>query len=149
VIAYSYVYGADANIASNSGYSVSGLHAGGKAITASGFAGGFVYENTGTISNSYSNIWVKGAGAGFAYKNETETSVIEYCYSLSSMRINDSTTYPFTNKNMASTGVLNKGTVKDCFYLFRCLKMCPMKKERHCLYGAVPFFILSIQKSTY
>lgn len=118
IIAYSYVYGADANIASGSGYSVSGLHAGGKAVTTSGFAGGFVYENTGTITNSYSNIWVKGAGAGFAYKNETETSVIEYCYSLSSMRINDSTTYPFTNKNMASTGVLNKGTVKDCFYLY-------------------------------
>lgn len=118
IIAYSYVYGADANIASGSGYSVSGLHAGGKAVTTSGFAGGFVYENTGTITNSYSNIWVKGAGAGFAYKNETETSVIEYCYSLSSMRINDSTTYPFTNKNMASTGVLNKGAVKDCFYLY-------------------------------
>lgn len=117
IIAYSYVYGSSGET-TFAGYSKERLNAGTNHISSSGFAGGFVYENRGTITNCYTNIVVVGSAGGFAYKNETEASVIEYCYSLSSVKLNDSISYPFVNKNMASSSTLNKGTVRDCFYLY-------------------------------
>ena len=123
-IKYSYVYGVRGT---NGDYD--GLNACGKTdsgfISTTGYAGGFVLENTGTIGNCYANIYIKNAVAsgGFAYKNEEAGSVIEYCYSLSPVKLNDSFTYPFVNKYKVSpSGQQNSqpidGTVISCFYLY-------------------------------
>lgn len=111
-VAYSYVQ------ASGSGdniddYPSSGIMMRGNHIQTFSFAGGFVYENTGTISNCYSNIRMVGVSGGFAYLNEESTSVIEYCYSLSAIKLQDDNYYPFAKKSKNGLE-----TFTDCFYLY-------------------------------
>lgn len=114
LISYSYVEGVPTNTSDTTNYPVSSnLRAQGSQISTYSYAGGFAYENVGTISNCYANIVLAGSSAGFVYLNQTATSVVEYCYSLSSIRLKDDNYYPFTRK--LQNGL---GTVKDCFYLY-------------------------------
>lgn len=63
-------------------------------------ASGFVYQNNGTISNSYSNMLVNAAhSAGFVFTSG-ENGLIEDCYSLSSVRIENDAHSPFTGKTV-------------------------------------------------
>ncbi len=81
-------------------------------VLTNNYAGGFVYDNQGNIDNSYSNILVSGTGsAGFAYRNNGSSSLISYCYSLSSGTGSGFT--PFSFKTTAGTST----SVRDCYYL--------------------------------
>jgi len=114
LISYSYVEGVPTNTSDTTNYpEANNLRAQGSQISTYSYAGGFAYENNGTISNCYANILLVGSSAGFVYLNETETSVVEYCYSLSSIRRKDDNYYPFTRKSKNGLD-----TVKDCFYLY-------------------------------
>lgn len=117
-IAYSYVSGKFSSSSAGDYPSEENLRAQGTTIKTNSYAGGFVYNNFGVISNCYSNVMLSGSVAGFAYKNEETTSVIKYCYSLSSVKLNDINSYPFANKFVSGSSKLNSGTIIDCFYLY-------------------------------
>lgn len=97
----------------------------GSGIITGSYAGGFVFENTGRINNSYARILVAGNNSsGFAHKNEQAPegdnpgSVIEFCYAISDIRKNDNGSFPFTGlKSKANQNVESGGTITDCFYL--------------------------------
>lgn len=85
------------------------------AIKSSGNIAGFVYDNSGSIFDSYSNISLKSeSGAystGFVYVN---TGKIERCFSTSQLTKNATSSYGFirfTSQNN-TTGVL-----QNCFFL--------------------------------
>lgn len=111
-VAYSYVQ-ASGSGENKEDYPSSGIMMQSNFIQTFSFAGGFVYENTGTISNCYSNIRMVGVSGGFAYLNEESTSVIEYCYSLSAIKLQDDNYYPFAKKSKNGLE-----TFTDCFYLY-------------------------------
>ncbi len=68
--------------------------------------GGFAYKNTGTISNSYSNILVSSQMAsGFVLDNAK--GEISDCYSMSSVKATGQNDIPFTSG----------GGVSNCYYL--------------------------------
>lgn len=63
-------------------------------------ASGFVFENDGTISNSYSNILVNAAhSSGFVFRSGDD-GIIEDCYSLSSIKVDSDAHSPFTGKTL-------------------------------------------------
>ncbi len=100
---YTYMYGAQR--AMNS------------AIIASSDVGGFVFNNSGTISNSYANIMVNSstATAGFVFRN-TNNGKIRDVYSLSSVQNNSRSHSPFTGKDSADV-YNNAGTIEYASYL--------------------------------
>ena len=90
-----------------------------KVYSASGRAGGFVYYNNGTISNSFSNVpivAVEGA-AGFVYQNDTEGN-ISYCYSSSALENsarNGSFVGVVPGTSQEEGSILNSGTMEECY----------------------------------
>lgn len=79
-------------------------------------ASGFVFENEGTISNSYSNLLVNAAhSAGFVFTS-TETGIIEDCYSMSSVRVGSDAHSPFTGKTLENTEATYNATVDNISY---------------------------------
>lgn len=87
------------------------------AINTNTHAGGFVYSNSGTITNSYANILVNSTAnsAGFVYDNR-ENGAIKEVYSLSSVRINQRNASQFSGRT-SSGAYLNKGTIEHSVYL--------------------------------
>ncbi len=87
------------------------------AINTNTHAGGFVYDNTGTITNSYANILVNSTGdsAGFVYQNGENGSISEV-YSLSSVAINKRNASQFSGRT-TSGNWLNQGTIEHSVYL--------------------------------
>ncbi len=88
------------------------------------YSGGFVYENSGNISDSYSSLNMSGAksynssdthAAGFVYHN-TKTGIIETSYSNSMVKKNQ-IHGPFTGIDATSNQVYNEGTINKCYYL--------------------------------
>ena len=90
-----------------------------KVYSASGRAGGFVFYNNGTISNSFSNVpivAVEGA-AGFVYQNDTEGN-ISYCYSSSALENsarNGSFVGVVPGTSQEEGSILNSGTIEECY----------------------------------
>ncbi len=90
-----------------------------KVYSASGRAGGFVFYNNGTISNSFSNVpivAVEGA-AGFVYQNDTEGN-ISYCYSSSALENsarNGSFVGVVPGTSQEEGSILNSGTMEECY----------------------------------
>ena len=90
-----------------------------KVYSASGRAGGFVYYNNGSISNSFSNVpiaAVEGA-AGFVYQNDTEGD-ISYCYSSSALENsarNGSFVGVVPGTSQEEGSILNSGTMEECY----------------------------------
>lgn len=79
-------------------------------------ASGFVFENEGTISNSYSNLLVNAAhSAGFVFTSG-ETGIIEDCYSLSSVRVGSDAHSPFTGKTLENTEATYNATTANISY---------------------------------
>lgn len=90
-------------------------------VSRAGIVGGFVYYNSGIISDCYSNIWLTSSGAiaGFVYE-DTDQSVISRCYSISYKKAGDNNTmaYPFAGpRTLVSTEVCINGVLNDCFFL--------------------------------
>lgn len=95
--------------------------------TKAGSVAGFVFENSGTIENCYSNILVKssaGGVAGFVYRNNAG-AVISKAYSASKV-ISDATDVSFTTQlPFVGVGIdgsdhnrlLSDGELNNCYYL--------------------------------
>ena len=83
-----------------------------------GYIGGFVYTNSGKISNAYSNICIttnSGGSGGFVYSNEL-TGSITNAYSTAKNGLNSWAHGLFTGINDENE-YNNKGTYTSCFYL--------------------------------
>ena len=87
-----------------------------------GEIGGFAYLNNAIISDSYSNIWISTSSsmAGFVYQ-DTSSSIISRCYSISYKRPgdNNTTAFPFvgpTEESFVPRVVVN-GTLNSCYFL--------------------------------
>ncbi len=90
-----------------------------KGMVVSGQATGFVYNNEGTVTNSYSNIKISSASSssGFVF-NSIRNSLIENCYSVSSIKENDSSASAFTGISTESgTEVVYAGQINNCYFL--------------------------------
>ena len=85
-----------------------------KAIKSYASSSGFVYNNGGTISNSFSaiNIKCETRSSGFVYNNR---GTIQSCYSASYLEENNIAHNPFTAVDDAGN-VLNSGAIDDCYY---------------------------------
>ncbi|MGN0961913.1 MAG: hypothetical protein ACI4PF_06940, partial [Christensenellales bacterium] len=84
-------------------------------ISLNGNSSGFVYNNSGSIDDSYSNILVYGAKAtGFVYTN---SGTINNVYTLSSVRKSDSNNYPFISMLNENRVTNNSGTIDNAYYL--------------------------------
>lgn len=105
------------NATSNYAYMYGALRAMNSAILASTDVGGFVYQNSGLISNSYSNILVNSstATAGFVFENEFGGDISDV-YSLSSVQNNSRSHSPFTGKDSADN-YNNSGEIEYAYYL--------------------------------
>lgn len=83
-----------------------------------GYMGGFVYENSGSIKNAYSNIKINtnsGGSGGFVYSN-LGSGTIENAYTTANNAFNSKAHGQFTG--LDSTGTINNlGTLQSCFYL--------------------------------
>jgi len=93
----------------------------GLGVVSKGIIGGFVFSNQGNISDSYSNISLSSSKyiAGFVYE-ETESSNISRCYSISYKSSSDNSTVasPFAGANSANyTKITINGTLNNCYYL--------------------------------
>lgn len=83
-----------------------------------GYIGGFVYTNSGKISNAYSNICIttnSGGSGGFVYSNEL-TGSITNAYSTAKNGLNSWAHGLFTGINDENK-YNNYGTYTSCFYL--------------------------------
>ena len=83
-----------------------------------GYIGGFVYTNSGKISNAYSNICIttnSGGSGGFVYSNEL-TGSITNAYSTAKNGLNSWAHGLFTGINDENE-YNNNGTYTSCFYL--------------------------------
>ena len=91
-------------------------------ITAETRVGGFVYENYGTISDSYSNLNISSGSrsSGFAFINRTN-GIIERSFSISKLARNSVVHTPFIGtENSPSSVVVNNENpygINDCYYL--------------------------------
>lgn len=85
-----------------------------RAIKSYAASSGFVYDNGGTISNSFSaiNIKCETRSSGFVYNNR---GTVQSCYSASYLEENNIAHNPFTAVDDAGN-VLNSGTIDDCYY---------------------------------
>lgn len=83
-----------------------------------GFIGGFVYSNSGKISNAYSNIYIttnSGGSGGFVYTNE-QSGVITNAYSTVENAVNSWAHGQFTGID-DEDNYNNFGTYNSCYYL--------------------------------
>ena len=85
-----------------------------KSIKSYASSSGFVYENSGTVSNSFSAITIKceTRSSGFVYNNK---GTIQSCYSACYLEENNIAHNPFTAIDDAGN-ILNTGTIDDCYY---------------------------------
>ncbi len=91
----------------------------GAVINSAGNASGFVYSNSGVVTNSYSNILILASGSsGFVFANNASAS-INNSFTLSSVQTNDTYHKPFTGvvfEGSTSTS-LNNGDIENSYYL--------------------------------
>ncbi len=80
---------------------------------------GFVYENSGEISDCYSNIYLKENGASVAGFVSQNSGLVERCFSLCVLDNNSDDCFGFARQNSILTedGDDNGGVIKDAFYL--------------------------------
>lgn len=84
-------------------------------ISESGNTSGFVYNNSGSINDSYSNILVYGnKSVGFVYQN---SGIINNVYTLSSILASDTNNNVFISLTNNNTETNNTGTITNAFYL--------------------------------
>ncbi len=87
-------------------------------ITSGNNVSGFVYHNTGTIEDSYSNIYLyqNGRGAGFVYEN---SSRIARCFSTSVLASRNVESFGFAEQNTIVDANQQRqgGTIEDCYFL--------------------------------
>jgi hypothetical protein len=86
-------------------------------ILSIGNIGGFVFENQGEITDSYSNIPVitESRSAGFVYRNMASGSITN-AYSMSKITERSLAHLPFVGNNSLEE-VLNEGQLKNTYYL--------------------------------
>lgn len=87
-------------------------------LEAKGFIGGFVYSNSGKISNAYSNIYIttnSGGSGGFVYINQND-GVITNAYSTAKNAVNSWAHGQFTGID-DEDNYNNYGTYNSCYYL--------------------------------
>jgi len=116
-IAYSFTKADDATITSSNPYST------GYVIEnkGNGIVSGFVYENNGTISNSYSNLELKTKSAyisGFVYENNGTISESYAATSMNSGHVDSVAEQPFVGVDNAGN-LLSNGALKNTYYLMR------------------------------
>lgn len=73
---------------------------------------GFVYTNSGSVEDCYSNITLRQSGAfasGFVYENSGN---VERCFSTSVLESEQTSNYGFARYNDDESGI-----IKDCYYL--------------------------------
>ena len=81
----------------------------------SGNTSGFVYSNTGSIDDCYSNILVYGRlSAGFIFENQ---GAINNVYTLSSVLSSDANNNPFISLIENNTKANNSGTITNAYYV--------------------------------
>ena len=86
-----------------------------------GIVAGFVYENNGTISNSYSNIELQTKSAyisGFVYENNGAISESYAASTMNSGSGDNNAEQPFVGVDNAGT-LMSFGTIKNAYYLMR------------------------------
>lgn len=89
-------------------------------IASIGYIGGFVYTNSGSIKNSYSNIAIENTNskptfaAGFVYINESRAE-ISLCYTASDILKTDTNQMPFSGVDDAGHS-LNNGVIESSYY---------------------------------
>ncbi len=86
-------------------------------IDAIGYISGFVYQNSGKIKNSYSNIAITNMptfASGFVYTNETGAE-ISLCYSACFIKQTDISQMPFSAISYDGSS-LNNGTISFCYF---------------------------------
>lgn len=84
-----------------------------------GYIGGFVYLNSGTINNAYSNITIKtnsGGSGGFVYENAT-TGTISNAYSAGNNYANNSLSHGLFTGVDSVNNYKNSGKLDSAFYL--------------------------------
>lgn len=93
----------------------------------SGDLAGFVYENSGNISNSYANIKItsQSRSAGFVFNNK---GTITNAYSMSRVAYNVAAHTPFTGTN--EQGTPYTGTMNNVFYLAGSFAVSPREAAR-------------------
>ena len=96
----------------------------GGGIESQGISAGFAYQNSGKITDCYTNIRLAGNStgrlvSGFVYNNLTDGK-LERCYSASTIVGELTTQMPFTGKNSREEimQLAEKGLV-DCYYLVK------------------------------
>ncbi len=75
---------------------------------------GFVYTNSGSVEDCYSNILLRQSGAfssGFIFEN---SGSVKRCFSTSTLESNQTSNYGFLRTNDTSS---DEAIVEDCFYL--------------------------------
>ena len=91
----------------------------GTVVKSVGTATGFVYNNSGKITNSYSNIFVMAdASSGFVYVNDS-AATIQNSFTLSSVQNMDTDHTAFSGVTYESGSFvdLGQGTIENCYYL--------------------------------
>lgn len=91
----------------------------GSVINSAGNASGFIYSNSGVVSNSYSNILILASGSsGFVFANGASAS-INNSFTLSSVQTNDTYHKPFTGVIFegSTSQSLNEGKIENSYYM--------------------------------
>lgn len=84
-------------------------------VSESGNSSGFVYNNTGSIDDCYSNILVYGnKSVGFVYQNSGSVNNV---YTLSSVLQSDTNNNPFISVIDNNTKANNTGSITNAYYL--------------------------------
>lgn len=92
-----------------------GCYVSGGTVSSRSTLGGFVNQNTGNIDSCHTNVRIESTlrASGFVYQNE---GMVTSSYSASTMEANNSALTPFigTDTNARS---LNTGTIDDCYFV--------------------------------
>ncbi len=83
-------------------------------IASSNNISGFVYSNSGSVEDCYSNIVLSQSGAfsaGFVFEN---TGNVKRSFSTSTLESNQTSNYGFVRTNVSGNG---EGKIENCFYL--------------------------------
>lgn len=91
----------------------------GEGIVSRGSIGGFVYNNSGTINDSYANISLSSSTsiAGFVFQ-DSSNSEISRCYTICYKSQTDNSTVAYIFAGATNyTNVIVNGTLNNCYYL--------------------------------
>ncbi|MGD9901088.1 MAG: hypothetical protein AB7S44_00945 [Spirochaetales bacterium] len=110
-VSYSYVEGIQTAVTEYSSVITDG------GLSSLGNIGGFVYSNSGDITDCYSNLPIEtqSRSAGFVYENNLGGTV-DNSYSTSKIIENTTSHLPFVGSSNLDE-ILNNGTIEDCYYL--------------------------------